>query len=181
MLLPAARDDVDDARVGVGRVACRRVGHHFDLLDDCGGRLLQIAFLAFLVEMRRAVINPYFNRIHTTQSDVAFGVDFHTGHVLQGIGNSAFLHRNILSDTINHLLAIVHEKRHAFILRKSRKRNAQQDEQKQWSVKSFQNKVFSLYKEKENIGCFGILKKNFQRNKETIYLTAQGGLLAFSL
>ena len=104
-------DDVDDTRVGGGSVLCRWVGHHFDAHDGAGIYLLEIVFLAILIETRRTVVYEQFHLAHATQTDVAFGVDFNAGDVLQGVRNRALTGFRVADDVIDGGFAFVDEDR----------------------------------------------------------------------
>ncbi len=56
--------------------------------------------------MRRAVVNPYLNTAHTTQGDVAFGVDLDTRGILQRIAGGTRLNAWVFRGIVRILLAI---------------------------------------------------------------------------
>ena len=104
-------DDVDDARVGGGSELCRGVGHHLDAQDGDGFHLLEVVLLAFLVEIRRTVVDEQLHFAHAAQTDVAFGVDLHAGHILQGIRDRSLSGFRVVDDVVDDGFSFVDEDR----------------------------------------------------------------------
>ena len=72
---------------------------------------MEIVFLAILIEPRRTVVDEQFHLAHATQTDVAFGVDFNAGDVLQGIRNRALTGFRVADDVIDGGFAFIDEDR----------------------------------------------------------------------
>ncbi len=83
------QNDIDDARHAFCFITRRRVGNHFDTVDQVGWYLAQAIRIADADQARRLTINQDAHPAAAPQADVAIQVYRHGRHVVQDICRAA--------------------------------------------------------------------------------------------